>query len=418
MNNTYPNNNGWHVAVSISSFLFFALSMSVPSGYSYGSGLLLLISLTFLAKRPTLTLSREDKILIYVLIAVFVVSLFAMLIHGDKPKTIDQTSRCLVAIPILLLILKVPPRLCFVWSGLAIGSIASAGIALWQLYWLGAERPSGFVTSAIPFGGLSLMMGMLCFVGIAWANTQRRHVWLWRAFLSMGFLAGLYSSLASGSRGGWLAIPFVFCLVCIAFLNKRNLKQTALNILILFIALATLFSVLSDEIKYRYELAVTEVSQFAETGQSNTSIGARLAAWEIAINGIQEKPILGWSIKDYDARLKKLAKENRVDVFVSELANTHNNYVEVWLHQGVLGLLALLVLFIYPFWSFCKRLRTDNIHVKICAVAGASLVASFAIFSLTQVILGRNNGIVFFLLTLIIFWGTMRNAENQAKVQQ
>ncbi|CAM5522731.1 O-antigen ligase OS=Eoetvoesiella caeni OX=645616 GN=DFR37_102109 PE=4 SV=1 [Eoetvoesiella caeni] len=132
---------------------------------------------------------------------------------------------------------------------------------------------------------------------------------------------------------------------------------------------------------------------------------------------IAEKPILGWSYKDYAARLEKLAAEQKTSQSITELSNTHNNYLEVWLHQGIFGLLALLALYVLPFWFFCKRLRSPNATVQALAVGGASLMVSFFIFGLTQVILGRNNGIVFFGLSLVIFWACMRNEEKKPAAQ-
>src|SRR5690606_34020274 len=119
------------------------LMFAVPSGYSYGAVLLLASALYFLAKRPSLLLSCGDRAIIYAFLAVFLVSLCAVAVHGDGYKTLDQTSRFLLAIPILLLLLTMPPSLPRMWSGVVIGILLSNGIAVWQLHWLGEERASG-----------------------------------------------------------------------------------------------------------------------------------------------------------------------------------------------------------------------------------------------------------------------------------
>lgn len=38
-------------------------------------------------------------------------------------------------------------------------------------------------------------------------------------------------------------------------------------------------------------------------------------------------------------------------------------------------------------------------------------MVSYVIFSLTQVILRRNNGIMFYLLAVVIFWGGLKCAQ-------
>ena len=48
------------------------------------------------------------------------------------------------------------------------------------------------------------------------------------------------------------------------------------------------------------------------------------------------------------------------------------------------------------------------------ACCGAALPSAFAAYGLTQVILGRNNGVMFFLVSLAVLWAAMRQAEQDA----
>ncbi len=96
------------------------------------------------------------------------------------------------------------------------------------------------------------------------------------------------------------------------------------------------------------------------------------------------------------------------------LANTHNQFIEIWLHQGSLGLIAFLALLIASFWYFCRRLRSPSPTVRVLACCGAALPSAFAAYGLTQVILGRNNGVMFFLVSLAVLWAAMRQAERDA----
>ncbi|UHL63231.1 O-antigen ligase family protein [Paralcaligenes sp. KSB-10] len=399
---------------SVGAFLFFALTLSAPSGYSYGTALLFLASVAFLCRRPHLSLLAEDKALAILFLAIFLISAFIFLLHGNPLKTLDQTSRYVLAIPVLFLLLRVPPSLSFVWGGLFVGGVTSVAITLWQRHWLGIARADGFVTSAIPYGDIALMIALLCIAGLFWACTLRRHAWLWCLALVLGALAGFYSFIASETRGGWLAVPPVVVLFFIAFARKHNVKWTIHAIVTLLLVVGVVLSLAPDlGIKARYDEAVKEVQMYRNQQVSDTSVGARLGAWHLALAGISEKPLLGWSYKDYDAKLDRLAAEKKIDPFVSGLSNTHNNYLEVWLHQGLFGLLALLTLYFYAFWRFCRRLRHDGLMVRVLAVSGASLMVSFFMFGMTQVILGRNNGVLFFLLTLIIFWACMRHEEGK-----
>lgn len=401
----------WQALVSAGVFIFFALSLAVPSGYSYGAVILLITSVAYLLKRPDLSLSYEDRALVYILSGISITALAIFILHGDAPKTLDQSSRYLLFIPVLLLLLKVPPSARSLWAGVAIGVFSALGLALWQRYMQNNYRPDGFMTSAIPFGNLSLMAGILCLAGVTWSNSQLRYSYIWKLALYAGFLAGLYVSLRSGSRGGWLAIPVVLAVFLIALLKRGRLKAIAGSTLILFIAVTAAGVGMQEELTARYHKATSEIYDYSTNGDATSSVGLRLEAWRVAMISITEKPILGWSYKDYHAHLQQLAAENKAKTSIITLANTHNNFLEVWLHQGLFGLLLLLALFITPAWFFCKRLRSTDSSVQAFALGGACLSISFSIFSLTQVILGRNNGVIFFGLTLVIFWACMRNAE-------
>jgi O-antigen ligase len=103
--------------------------------------------------------------------------------------------------------------------------------------------------------------------------------------------------------------------------------------------------------------------------------------------------------------------DKKIDPYMLQMANAHNNYLETLIYQGFIGLLALLALYGVPLWCFCKRIRSHDATVKALALCGSTLVASYIMFSVSHVILGRNNGVIFYALTLVILWGCMRNAE-------
>lgn len=385
--------------------------LSAPSGYSLGAGLLLLTSLFYLARRPSLTLTREDKVLMAVFLGMFVVALFIFIYHGNRSRTLDGPSRYLFSIPILLLLLNTPPRLAYLWSGLIVGTVAAAGVSVWQRYGLGLERAEGF-TNAIQFGDIAFVMGMVCAAGMFWAGTQGTQARRWRLALAAGALAGAGTLIASQTRGAWIALPPVILLFGIAFLTRKNLKRGIALCIVFVVAAGTLFVAVPDNVLERgYDRAMTDVNKYIQTGDATTSVGGRLAVWEAAYINIPEHPFLGWNREDYRAKLKSMVAEGKAPQRVVDLDNVHNNFLDTLLYQGLLGLLVHLTLYLAPFWYFCKRLRSPDMAVRTFAVSGASLLLSFFLFSLTQVIFGHNDGIMFFMITLVTLWACMRRAE-------
>ncbi|MFY1005010.1 hypothetical protein ACNF5F_26670, partial [Escherichia coli] len=83
--------------------------------------LLLLASPVLLVLRPGLDLNRQDKAIIAILLAYFVVAAARALVDGQGSSGLDKPSRFLLAVPVLFWLVAYPPRLSVMWSGIAIG---------------------------------------------------------------------------------------------------------------------------------------------------------------------------------------------------------------------------------------------------------------------------------------------------------
>ncbi len=412
--------------MSASAALFYLLMLTAFSGYSLGAALLLFGGLAvWLTDRrgpkhadagvgaAMAPWSREDRTLCWLLLAVFVVNAAAVVWHGDEGKYLDQGSRYLLAIPIVYGLRRVSLRLSWIVAALALGTSGAGAIAWWQVGHLALDRPSGFVTSAIPFGDIALTMGFWCLMAAAEAAIRGRRVWA--VLLLLSGLAGEYAVIASATRGSLLALPVMAVLGGIALFRRRHLRPLLAGGAAVLVMLVIIFSVLpvGKIADSRYTGAFTEWQEYSRLGEvANNTVGPRLEAWKAAFVSIPERPILGWGHLQYDAHLRDLIAVGRVNPFVDTLSNTHNNFLEIWLHQGTLGLVAILALLISSFWSFARRLRSPDLLLRVLACCGASLPASFATFGLTQVILGRNNGVMFFLVSLAVLWAAIRERET------
>src|SRR3546814_3663266 len=59
---------------------------------------------------------------------------------------------------------------------------------------------------------------------------------LWRVLFVAGALAGLYTSIGSGSRGGWIALPVIVAVFIAAYLTQRYAKYVIATVLALIVA--------------------------------------------------------------------------------------------------------------------------------------------------------------------------------------
>lgn len=400
--------------------LFFALMFALRSGYSYGASLLLLMALycacapSFRHQRPGLRFARDDYAVAGAFVTYFLVALATTAWLGNDFGDLDQPLRAALAVPVLWMLLRLPYDLRWLWGGIAAGVTLSVGVGWWQLNVLQLDRAEGYL-NIIHFGNIALVFGAFCAAGLQWAGRlPRRQRLLWWAAFALGIGSSAYSIVASGSRGSWVALPVLVLLYALAFLNRRNLLLAGGAGVAALLVLMAVFQLPDNPLRERYDAAVRDVQLYLQ-GEADTSLGARFVMWHGAMLNIPERPLLGWNFQEYDARIHERVASGELDeVALKFTDNLHNSYLQAVAFQGLPGLLALLAVYLVPLAGFLRRIRHADMTVRVLAYCGAAVCASYVLFSLTQVILRRNNGIMFYVLAVVILWAGMRCWEARA----
>lgn len=387
-------------------FLFAALTLVLPSGYSLGPAVLLLASCTLAVWRPGLRLQRDDRWLMLALCTYTAVVMAGALWHAQSLSSVDRPLRFWLAVPVLLWVMAYPPRLAAVWTGLVAGAVGAAGLALWQLD-QGAVRVNGYL-HPIQFGNLSLLLGIFCLAGLGWA-WQRSHRWAWLALLGLGAAGGILASLLSGSRGGWVGLPLVFWVLYRAYGRRASVKALALALVVIVAAAAAAYSLPQTGVKQRIAEAVSDVSLYVSGERVTTSVGWRFEMWQGAAHLALEKPLTGWGEAGYQAGMKRLADTGVVHPGTQQFDHAHNQFLDTLAKQGVLGLAALLVLLLLPLRLFAGYLSDPDLTVRALATAGALLCVAHVDFSLTQAGFNHNSGVMVYAFWLVIWWGTLQS---------
>ncbi|MDC8758895.1 O-antigen ligase family protein [Janthinobacterium sp. hw3] len=359
-------------------------------------------------------MENNDRWLIGALALYFVINAGVLAFHGAPLREYDAPLRFLLAIPALLLLLAYPPAPSALWTGMAVGAISAGLFASWQQVIGGADRASG-TTNPIQFGNISLLLGILCLAGLAWALAQA-HKLRWLLLLVAGAILGMLGSLLTGSRGSWIALPFCIGLLAIHHYSAHGKRSLRIGLLILagLTGLVTLaYALPQSNLRARIERAEREQQAYANTGNADSSVGARLEMWRTGLIIAPEHLWLGWGKDGYVARKHALVQKGLAAPVIDDYNHLHNDYLDALVKRGVAGLLALLLLYLTPLLLFARQLKRGGIAAQPYAIGGVLLCVSYILFSLTQSFTTHNNGVMMLSFLIIMLWSSLRARQRQ-----
>ncbi len=288
-----------------------------------------------------------------------------------------------------------PDRLRIVQWGFAAGAIAAA---IWIQSVGTAGRPDhvGF-SNIIPFGNLSLLMGMLALICLGW-TAQR--AWLDAALKVLAGAAGLYVSYMSQTRGTWIAIP-VFAVIMLAATRKPG-RRGKVGILAASMAGLALVAYASAMVNRRIVEAVNGVSLFFEKNLPDSSEGVRLQLWQAASDMFRAHPLAGVGPEGFSQALQPLAAQHAITPAAAALTHAHNDVLNAMATLGVPGLVAILALYFVPMWFFVRHLRVDDLQTQVAATLGVAVSAGFLVFGMTETMLINTLTNAFYSLALAV----------------
>jgi O-antigen ligase len=349
-------------------------------------------------------LTEIRGVLVAFAIVLLLATLLGLLGGAVRARDLEKPLRMLAAASVMLTVLACRPSRKALWWGLIAGAFAGCIFIAYQRWGMGLERPGGLINS-ITFGDLMLCMGLMCLAATL-DFAGRSAVWP-----ALGALAGLLGSIATGTRGGWIAVVLAVVLLVRFGHVLHGRWRKALALLALALMVSTYF-IPQTGARERVDAGISDVQQYFNGGPSYTSVGIRLELWRSALQLIEHHPLLGASAPKVRAEMEQLVAAGRAQPFVLDFDHFHNDILQTLVFGGVAGLLAWGATLVAPFLFFRRQLQRGQ-HLNAPALAGMLLVLSYFSFGLTEVFFWSMRSNMFYAMMLFLLAGLCLDAKEQ-----
>ena len=344
-------------------------------------------------------LLKEEKYFFLSLSIVMVTVIITTLVNNTDMARADRFIALIMAIPIYLYFKRYLVDEKYLWIGLVFGALIAASIAVYQMFWLTTLQRAAGVVNPIIFGDLALLMGVMSLAGMGWFKEQKK----WMAVIpAIALAVGLLASGLSLVRGAWLALPFLVLLLLWYASNRLKLKVTLLGFSLMILTVGSLYFIPQTGVQKRIDESVINLDRYLDSEDVNdkarrTSDGIRLEMWKAAWIIFKDNPFVGAGWGDYMAKAQVLVDKGVVNKNAATFYHPHNQFMSALSKGGLLGLMAISVLFLLPAIIFYRSMgHYTSAETQRVALAGLILIVGFVGFSLTESILERSRSIIFF----------------------
>ena len=266
------------------------------------------------------------------------------------------------------------PGVKFGWAYM--GAVVGAGIGAYMAINTGGldgNREAG-VFNPIPNGGMALALALASACAIKHKpQLVKKQVWI--AACLTGTACGIAVSLLSGSKSGWISFALLPIGFALYFPNVRAWTTTKSGVITIFSAAAIGIAALTlgpngERINHGYD----GIQSYLATGVvTEGSIGPRLEMWRYGLHMVPKAPILGIGKRVMEQDMQSRAREGEYATILAHLYTLHNEFLHILVINGIVGLLAVVWVYIEVFRLF-PRDKIQTISSGCYMAVGLGLI--------------------------------------------
>ncbi len=368
----------WHDLMAKFALFFFGIALWHKGAGSF-AGILLAFAWVLDGGLRRLEQTIKEPLVLAILIFCTVLAL-GIFWGGDLKSGYDVWKKyaiLLVFIPYLFLLNK--QRLPWAISGLLVGysGVLLMGIYQWIIVGDGGLSVPLLKMSRTGFSGM-LGIGVILAIYLAGANSSKKvKTLLWILASLLWFI-----QFNQGARGVLLAT--LFALLLLIFMRYRTRIKTLLGVTAATLIVTGIFAYSSVSLESRLVETQSDI-ELSQQGKYTSSSGYRLAMWDVGLHGIAQHPWFGHGTgmpsRYFDETVLTYKDGLHKDLpGWLKTYHYHNDWIEIGMQIGALGLLA----YAFLLWSWFRTLRACQLTtlgaVLVCFVFVAGLVETLVFF--------------------------------------
>jgi len=378
------------------------LLLTVRGGMSALFFLISIASIIYLFRTPICSTSKQwdgygkafTIVMLFPMLAVFL----SLIYHGTiRAQPFDGPSRFLLAIPIFFALRRSEVRtFSLLQYGFPLGALSALFCTVLTLHeW----KDNLFFVNYIRYSDMALMLGFLSLFSVNWITQDRAPIFILKIF---GLLAGLFLSIQSGARGGWVAIPVLFFIWWFSKNSKFSWPKFVAVIFSILFAILLAYAFIGT-VHSRLDMIHQDMTNFYQ-GNKDTSLGIRLQVWQAAYHIFTEHPVFGVGPGGFSQLMTSLSHSGELSVAAASEGRGEalNELVGYAVGFGIFGLISILAVYLVPLFIFIRSTRSPVALIRTSAYMGICFVTGFIIFGLSVQIFNLKMIVSFYSLTLVV----------------
>jgi O-antigen ligase len=285
--------------------------------------------------------------------------------------------------------------------GLVAATWVAAGYAVW-LSWPSFKRPENVPQfNAVSYGDLLLLMTVLATFSVGWRLTRFRKTEIALKVLTM--VTGLLGFMTTQTRGGWLAVPFFIVIGLVLASGKASPRKLLLPALIAMLIATAVFAS-SSIMRQRFEDTITQTAECFKNPLAISSECGRIQLWHVSWLMFKADPLFGsGSTQSFRPMVEEYWRQGIVSDFThaQRFGEPHSDIMYSLASHGLMGLAALLLMYLAPAWIFARRLSAKvAAPARVAAAMGLVVCVGLFAFGWTELILRTLRTLSFYSLSI------------------